>query len=622
MKGIEVQAVSRRFFVAVVIDGALFALCWYLALFLHTGDVHLGAYWRVFVSSLPLAAGTAALGFLAAGSYRPGRPAVDLDDFKRIARGSAYGFLGFATATVFLQISDLWPRPVFAVYALLLPFAGVTSLLLRLLFRTLLTLRKRAGGRKRVLIVGSGDAAEYLIREMKEESADGLTPVRIVDEGSTLQGGDIDGVPVRGGLGDLALQVKKSDPHEIIIARPDAGGSFMNTILDACRSTGLPFRTLPRLEEMVDGRPIFPQLRAVHAGDLVDDWQVRIDLDRIAGVLAGRKVLVIGAGGPAGSELCLQTARFKPAEICLFDQDVEGLLRLDDRLGRFYPELKRRFLVGDMLNRCRVEEVMQEVRPEIVFHAACRQETWPMEENFREAFSTNVTGTRIAAEAAGTAEAGRFILVSSHKAFRPVNIAGLTMRLAEQVMLAVGDMSPSTQVVAVRIGNVLAREGGIVPIFEQQIRDGGPVSVSHPEATRWYTTLTRAVLLLLEASAMAEDGVVYTTGGGDKVVIADLARSLIRLSGQEPEKDVELRFTGLRRGEELNRDPAGVMDGLMETEHERIFTDPPERGQTPADLLAVSDMETLVASCDGPREILMLAREMVPEYRPPGKRKI
>lgn len=606
----------------VVIDAALFALCWYLVFFQRTGEMFLGEHWELFLSTLPLAVAAAVLGFLAAGSYRPRPFAVDLDDFKRIARGAAYGFLGLVTATFFLQISDPRIRLALAGYALLLPLAGVTSLLLRLLYRTLFTRRVRAGGRKPVLIVGSGEASEYLIRELKEKGDDGLTPVGIVDEGSRRQGREIHGVPVRGRLRDLAAQVKKYDPHEIIIARPDAGGSFMNTIVEACRSTGLPFRTLPRIEEMADGRPLVPQLRGVHAGDLVDNWQLRIDFDRIAALIAGRKVLVIGAGGAVGSELCHQAARFNPAEICLFDQNVEGLLRLDDRIGRLYPELKRRFLVGSTLNRCRVDEVMQEVRPELVFHAACRQESWPMEENFREAFATNVTGTRIAAEAAGTAEVGCFILVSSHKAFKPVNIAGLTMRLAEQVMLAVGSMSPSTQVAAVRIGNILARDGGIVPIFEQQIRDGGPVSVSHPESSRLYTTLTRAVLLLLEASAMAKGGEVYMAEGGDRVVIADLARSMIRLAGREPEKDVEVRFTGLRRGEEVSHEQAGVMDGLLETEHERIFIEPPERSQTPADLLALSDMETLVASCDGPREILMLAREMVPEYRPPGKRRI
>jgi len=604
-----------------VIDGPLFALCWYLAFFLRTGDVHLGAQWGIFVPSLPLAVGTAILGFLAAGTYRPRRTGDVLDDFRRIARGSAYGFLGFVTATVFLQISGWWPRPLFALYALLLPFAGIVSLLLRLFFRALFTLKKKAGRERPVLIIGSGEDAGHLIREMKEDGARGLTPVGIVDEGNWPQGKEIHGVPVQGRIGDLASQVKKSEPHEIIIARPDAGGSFMNTVVEACGSTGLPFRTLPRLEEMADGRPVFPQLRAVHPGDLVDDWQLRIDIDRIAGRLAGRKVLVTGAGRPAGSELCLQTARFNPAEICLFDHDVEGLLRIDDRLGRFYPELKRRFLVGDTLNRCRVEEVMQELRPEIVFHAASRQESWPMEENFREAFQTNVTGTRIAVEAAATAEAGLFVLVSSHKAFKPVNIVGLTMRLAEQVMLVLGSMSPSMQVIAVRLGNVLAREGGIVSIFEQQIAEGGPVSVSHPEASRWYTTLTRAVLLVLEASAMAEGSEVYMAEGGDKVFIADLARTMIRLAGLKLE-DVEVRFTGLRKGEELNRDPAGVRDGLLKTEHARILVEPPEHRQTPADLLAFHDMETLVANCDGPREILMLAREMVPEYRPPGKRRI
>jgi len=228
------QTVTRRALVTVVIDGPLFALCWYLAFFLRTGDVHLGAQWGIFVPSLPLAVGTAILGFLAAGTYRPRRTGDVLDDFRRIARGSAYGFLGFVTATVFLQISGWWPRPLFALYALLLPFAGIVSLLLRLFFRALFTLKKKAGRERPVLIIGSGEDAGHLIREMKEDGARGLTPVGIVDEGNWPQGKEIHGVPVQGRIGDLASQVKKSEPHEIIIARPDAGGigQFLHVLRD------------------------------------------------------------------------------------------------------------------------------------------------------------------------------------------------------------------------------------------------------------------------------------------------------------------------------------------------------------------------------------------------------
>jgi len=292
--------VTRRALVTVVIDGPLFALCWYLAFFLRTGDVHLGAQWGIFVPSLPLAVGTAILGFLAAGTYRPRRTGDVLDDFRRIARGSAYGFLGFVTATVFLQISGWWPRPLFALYALLLPFAGIVSLLLRLFFRALFTLKKKAGRERPVLIIGSGEDAGHLIREMKEDGARGLTPVGIVDEGNWPQGKEIHGVRVLGVCEGMIDFVERQEVDLIVLALPSAKSYQMRRLVSLCEKTGVPFRTLPPLDRLMSGQVMVNQLREVSIDDLLGREPVSLDWDAIRLELKDKSVLVTGAGGSIG----------------------------------------------------------------------------------------------------------------------------------------------------------------------------------------------------------------------------------------------------------------------------------------------------------------------------------
>lgn len=614
---------SKKNIFVLLADVAFFALCYYLAFFMRTEAWHLGQYKGLFVITLPPALGAALIGYLLAGSYRSGLHTISVDDLKEIARGSAYGILIFIAATVFLQVSDLFPRTIYFFFALLLPFAGLAARLLWLLYRIFFFPGGAAGGEKRVLIVGSGEEAGHLIAEMKRERGKAMIPVGIVDKTGNREGKGLQGVRIRGKISALPLHVKVKWIDEVIIAMPEAGGSLVRSIVEACRSTGVPYRTLPRLEELVERRPLLDQLRPVQASDFYDDWPISIDGGRISRMISGRKVLVVGAGGSLGSELCRQADRFNPAEICFLDHNPERILQLDDELARLFPDRQRRLLVGDILSRCRIDEVMQEVRPEIVIHAACHRHTWPIQANFREAFRTNVTGTRILAEAAATAEVQRFVLVSTHKASRPVNIAGLTMRLAEQAVQAMEGISGKTQFLSVRCGSTLAREGGVVSLFERQIRAGGPVLVTHPDASRFFTPLPRAVLLLYQAMAMAGGGEVYTVLPGEKALVSDLARHMITLAGLEPEKDVEIRFTGLRKGETLHEDSPNLVNGLERTDHEKILVDPVKSSREPGELLSgISDIETLVESCDGPREILMLSRELVPEYRPQGRQRV
>lgn len=614
---------SKKNIFALLADVAFFALCYYLAFFMRTEVWHLGQYKGMFFITLPLALGAALIGYLLAGAYRSGLHTISVDDLKEIARGSVYGILILIAATVFLQVSDLFPRTIFLFFALLLPFAGLAARLLWLLYRLFFFPGAAAGGGKRVLIVGSGEEADHLITEMKREKGTAMIPVGIVDKTGNREGKGLQGVRIRGKISALPLHVKVKWIDEVIIAMPEAGGSLMRSIVEACRSTGVPYRTLPRLEELVERTSLLSQLRPVQAGDFYDDWPMSIDGGRISRIMSGRKVLVVGAGGSLGAELCRQADRFNPAEICFLDHNPERILHLDDELARLFPDQQRRLLVGDTLNRCRIDEIMQEVRPEVVIHAACHRHVWPIQANFREAFRTNVTGTRILAEAAATAEVQRFVLVSTHRASRPVNIAGLTMRLAEQAVQAMEGISGTTQFLSVRCGSTLAQEGGVVSLFERQIRAGGPVLVTHPDASRSFTPLTRAVLLLYQAMAMGDGGEIYSVLPGEKVRISDLARHMITLAGLEPERDMEIRFTGLRKGETLHEDTAGLVNGLERTDHEKILVDPVKPSREPGELLAgISDIETLVESCDGPREILMLSRELVPEYRPQGRQRV
>jgi FlaA1/EpsC-like NDP-sugar epimerase len=415
----------------------------------------------------------------------------------------------------------------------------------------------RSGARpaaRRVLLIGAGEAGSILARDMLRIRA-GYRPIGFMDDDPHKWGTNLNGLEVIGGLHDLQTVAAATGADEIVIAVPRATPTQMITILERCEATGLPYRVLPRIAEVLAGHVSLTQLREVQIEDLLGRDPVRLDLPELKEDLVGRSVLVTGAAGSIGSELVRQIAQHSPGNLVLFDQAETELYYLELELRERFPELQLRVVVGDVVDPNAVERVFRAYSPDRVFHAAAYKHVPMMEANVREAIRNNVGGTHCVASAAGTHGAGKFILVSTDKAVRPASVMGAAKRLAEMIVLELQDRFPNTAYGVVRFGNVLGSNGSVIPIFRRQIAAGKPLTVTHPEATRYFMTIPEAVQLILQASLLPElRGHIAMLDMGEPVSIVDLARNLIRLSGVPGRVSENIVFTGLRPGERLHEE--------------------------------------------------------------------
>jgi FlaA1/EpsC-like NDP-sugar epimerase len=374
---------------------------------------------------------------------------------------------------------------------------------------------------------------------------------------------------VVGTVDQLPQLCREKGVEEILIAIPSATREQRRRIVELCRISGIPFKTVPAINELLQGKARIGQLQEVTPEDLLGREAVRLDLDRLRQELQGKRILVTGAGGSIGSELCRQLAAFEPEMILLFERAESALYFIDLELRRAWPSLKVVPIVGDILDGRRVEEVIRAYAPDLLYHAAAYKHVPLMEEHALEGIANNVFGTESVAVAARQGGLRKFVLISTDKAVKPVGIMGMTKRVAEGLLQLYRD-GPTT-FVAVRFGNVLGSDGSVLPLFQWQIAQGGPVTVTDPEATRYFMLLSEAAQLVLQAGALGQGGEIFFLDMGQPVQILDLAQNLIRLSGLEPRKDIPIEVIGLRPGERLNE--ALVVDGeeLLPTEHEKVF---------------------------------------------------
>jgi len=608
---------SRRRVSIVAIDLLQFALCYYFAFLLRLDSFLLSKYSGVFWVTLPAAVGSAFVGMYLAGTYRGIWRYAGINDLVNVFKGALYGTVGLVAAVVFLWGTEGYPRSVFVINAALLVLAVGGSRFAWRFYQEIL----RHGGKKQkgrsVLIVGAGDAADDLLRELRQNPNVGMHPVGLVDDDEGKVGRELQGVKVVGTIGELPKLARELEPAEILIAIASATGEQMRRIVELCRKTGVSYRTLPGVGDILDGRVRVSQLRRVRVEDLLGREAVLLDREAVSGYLAGKKVLVTGAGGSIGSELCRQAARFGPGEIVFLDHAENSLFYLEEEFSRIYRGVNTSSYVADITNSCRMEEVFEESRPDVVFHAAAHKHVWLMERNFREAFRNNVTGTRVTAEAAAAAGVDRFVLVSTDKAVRPGNMMGLSKRVAELTVQGMNGGGGRTKFLSVRFGNVMGSEGSVIPLFYRQIKAGGPVTVTHPEVTRYFMTIPEAVQLVLQASSMGDGGEVFILEMGEPMKILDVARQVITLAGLEPEVDIAIKFIGLRPGEKLTEELVTEGEGIVPTGHEKIMVIRPEESTGAAELLGrIRSLEELVRECSGPREIIGMARKIVPEYSP------
>ena len=426
----------------------------------------------------------------------------------------------------------------------------------------------------RVMIIGAGKAGILILKEMKASEKVHGYPVCMIDDDKDKQGRVIDGVSIMGSRKDIARLVREKGIDEIYVAIPTAPPEDIKDILKICQETGCQVKILPGVYQLMNGEVTISRLRKVEIEDLLGREQVNVNLDEIMGYVKGKVVLVTGGGGSIGSELCRQLAGHKVKQLIIFDIYENNAYEIQQELKRKYPHLDLVVLIGSVRNTNRLDYLFRTYRPDIVYHAAAHKHVPLMEDSPNEAIKNNVLGTYKTARAAIKYKVQRFILISTDKAVNPTSIMGASKRLCEMVV-QMSNQKSSTEFVAVRFGNVLGSNGSVIPLFKQQIENGGPVTVTHKDIIRYFMTIPEAVSLVIQAGAYAKGGEIFVLNMGNPVRILDMAENLIRLSGYEPYKDIDICFTGLRPGEKLYEELLMDEEGLQKTVNDRIFIGKP-----------------------------------------------
>jgi FlaA1/EpsC-like NDP-sugar epimerase len=422
----------------------------------------------------------------------------------------------------------------------------------------------------RTLIVGAGDAGAAIAREINQRYFSSKKLVGFVDDDSYKQKQMLFGVPVLGNRDDIPQIVKHNGINEIIIAIPSAEGTVVRDIVRTCKLSGCTVKIVPGIYELLDGKVTVQQLREVDLEDLLRREPVALDITQIAEYLMDKRVLVTGAGGSIGSELCRQIAKLKPQCLILLGKGENSIYEINRALTEKFEDLDIIPVIADIRDKDRIAAIFKQYKPHVVFHAAAHKHVPLMEAQPEEAVRNNVFGTRIVAEAADRFGAEKFVMISTDKAVNPTSVMGATKRVAELIIQNLNGVS-ETKYTAVRFGNVLGSRGSVIPLFKQQIAKGGPITITHPEMRRYFMTIPEASQLVLQAGALAHGGEVFVLDMGEPVKIVDMASDLIELSGLKPGRDIEIKFTGLRPGEKLFEELLTAEEGTTSTKHKSIY---------------------------------------------------
>ncbi|HEX5358239.1 MAG TPA: nucleoside-diphosphate sugar epimerase/dehydratase [Aquabacterium sp.] len=522
---------------------------------------------------------------------------------------------GLASAVVVLMAHLVEvPRAVLALHPV---FSLIMMALARMTVRMLSeSSRARRAGRQptgqHALVLGAGAAAKLLIAGIQHR---GWTVVGLLDDDPRKHGSSISGVTVWGGLDLLADSGMLDDVTHLILAMPSASNAQRKRALDLAAATGLPVVTVPSADELREGRSRIDRVRDIEPEDVLGREPVKLDESAVSDLISGQTVMITGAGGSIGSELCRQIARFGPSRLVLFELSEFALYQVEQDLGERFPHLPLVRLVGDVKDLGALRRAMQSHQPDLVFHAAAYKHVPLMEDdNAWIALRNNTLGTYQVAQAAAESGAKRFVLISTDKAVNPTNVMGATKRAAEMVVSHWAGKGSGTRFMAVRFGNVLGSSGSVIPKFKEQIAKGGPVTVTHPEITRYFMTIPEAAQLVLQAAALAETGQVFVMDMGKSVKIADLARELIRLSGHT-EAEIPIVFSGLRPGEKLYEELLADADTTLPTPHPRLRL-AQLRGELPPDWIERLMVLAGDEAASAPPTLRARLHELVPEYAP------
>jgi FlaA1/EpsC-like NDP-sugar epimerase len=574
--------VNRHRLWQVAVDAVLIAAAWILSWYVRfdgdTGPVYYERYqeWDV----IALVVGVMLPVFVAFGFYNRWWRYVSTRDMWGAVRGVIVAVVAAFLVFTLLDFHPASvPRGIWAIVTLLLLAFVMGS---RFLARTLIerpTVGAIVARGKEVIIVGAGDAAQLILKETLKNPSLGYTPIGLVDDDPRKKNLRIHGVRVLGTTRELRHLLRDRRPDELLIAIPSASGEVRERIVEVARRENVPVKTLPGLPELIAGDyNLAGQIRPVEVEDLLGREPVEVDIDAIAGYVTGEVVLVTGAGGSIGSELCRQIARVGPTRLVLVDNGEPGLFEIERELVDERGFHATAAILADAGNRTKMRQVFDKYRPGVVFHAAAYKHVPLMEANPLEAVRNNALVTRNVADVAVEFGAKRFVLVSTDKAVNAKTVMGQSKALCEWIVEAWGHRTDAeTRFCAVRFGNVLGSSGSVIPIFRKQIARGGPVTVTHPEMTRYFMTIPEAVQLIIQAGAIGGRGQVYVLDMGEPVRIVDLAETMIRLSGKEPGADVEIDFVGARPGEKLHEELWADTETVTPSSHQAILlvTRPP-----------------------------------------------
>jgi len=569
-------------------------------------------YYQRWLESLPILIIIRILCFYFFGLYSGVWRYASMNDLTKILKAITLSSFLFVTyVTLRYRLID-FPRSVFVMdWFILITFVGGSRFLYRL-SREFYTVQGE--GKRRVLIIGAGDAGEMLLREMKQNPQMTFDPVGFLDDDPDKKGRTIHNVPVLGRVDQLEKIVPRKEVQEVVIAIPSVTGKEMRKFVEQCKGVGVPCKTVPAVSDILNGKVHVSQIREIRIEDLLGREHIELNRKEIEEYLSNKKVLVTGAAGSIGSELCRQILKIHPKQLILYERAENELFHLEMEFSETFPKAPFVSILGDILDVKRLEGVMREYRPEVVFHAAAYKHVPMMEANPVEAMQNNILGTRNVAEASAKWGVEKFVMISTDKAVKPINVMGATKRVAELICQGM-NQPQKTKYVVVRFGNVLNSAGSVIPLFKEQIAKGGPLTVTHPDATRYFMSIPEAAQLVMQAGAMGRGGEIYVLEMGEPIRITDLAMDMVRLMGLKMVEDIDIVYSGLRPGEKIHEELITDEEKSEPTLHEKIMIvkSPPVNW---TDLQ--KRIEELLKNVDqySPEEIKKSLILMVPENRP------
>ncbi|MFH1811250.1 MAG: nucleoside-diphosphate sugar epimerase/dehydratase [Pseudomonadota bacterium] len=610
----------------VAIDLAVLSLAFWLAFLLRFDWSLPYEYFKRAAFTWPYMVGFQYLVLMAFGVHRFSWRYISLREVPRILMAAVVA--STTLLTVRYAADNLRPTFGYSIYAIVptgvllidfvVGFLGVAGVRV---FRRMLAERSHSGalrGREapsmRTLLVGAGEAGVQVAKEILARPDLGMKPVGFVDDDKVKHGTEIHGIKVLGSSENLPQLCESLHVEQVLITMASAPGSTVRRIKSLCDEVGVHTQIIPGLYEIVGGKVNLQRIRPVAIEDLLRRDTVQLDDAAVGSFIARKVVLVTGAGGSIGSELCRQVAKFSPARLLLVERFENALFEIHSELRAHHPNLALTPCIADITDHARMQRLLEQHRPDVVLHAAAHKHVPMMEWNPGEAIKNNVLGTKGLTELCAAAGVGHFVMISTDKAVNPSSVMGASKRVAELYVQGMDQRTPGTTFVSVRFGNVLGSSGSVIPIFKKQIEAGGPVCVTHPEMKRYFMTIPEATQLVLQAAAMGEGGEVFILDMGEPVKIVDLARDLILLSGLEPDKDVEIQFTGVRPGEKLFEELATDTERADKTRHHKIFVGRVQPADWDKLNRGIADLQARTDALDE-RQIYEALRGLIPEFQ-------